>query len=177
MELRPTGPSAAWTPLDMNEGYDRVWAAFESSFGFRAGTSADAWPAIREPTPSVTFDLGSIDEGPRLAAARDAINSEALRCFVWALPHSEQMIVLDWQHPAHLFRPAVQAVTEQPEWPVTIYPNGDYYAFITADLTEGTFGHPWEQTLCVFGERLIGSLAATLAVWLPVIRRDGLAVE
>ncbi len=55
-----------------------------------------------------------------------------------------------------------------------VYPKGDYYIFLRDDLSEGTFGHPWEQTLCVFGERLLASLGRTLATWLPVIRIDGL---
>lgn len=34
----------------------------------------------------------------------------------------------------------------------------------------GTFGHPWEQTLCVFGEPLVSALAPLLTSWLPIKR-------
>ena len=44
------------------------------------------------------------------AAAYDAINAEALRAFIWALPEAP-MIVLDWQHPAYRFTPAAQALS------------------------------------------------------------------
>ncbi len=135
--------------------------------------TAEAWPAIHEPAPSVTLDLGVIEDGARRGSAYDAINAEALRCFVWALTDADELFVLDWQHPAYRFRPAVQALTWRPEWKVPVYPDGDYYAFLTADLREGTFGHPWERTLCVMGERLGDSLGRSLATWLPVARRDG----
>jgi hypothetical protein len=168
------GPGGAWTELGDDE-YARCWAAFESRFGFRAGISAESWPAISEPAPSITFDLGAIGAGARRDAAVDAINAEALRAFVWSLPDDE-LVVLDWHHPAYRFRPAVQAREWHAEWTVPVFPNGDYYAFLTPDLAHGTFGHPWEETLCVLGDRLGASLARTLACWLPVKRRDGVAV-
>lgn len=135
--------------------------------------SADAWPAISEPTPSLTFDLSVVGDGPQRAAAYDAINAEALRAFVWALPNQD-LIVLYWQHPCYRFSPSNQALTWRPEWRIPVYPDGDYYAFLTDDLSEGTFGHPWEQTLCLIGARLCTALGASLQTWLPLKRRDGL---
>jgi hypothetical protein len=167
-------PEDAWTELDRAE-YDEYWATLSSRFGFRAGVSPEAWPAIREPLPSVTFDLGVIADGPQRGAAYDAINAEALRAFVWALPDAE-LVVLDWQHPAYRFRPANQALAWRADWRVPVYPDGDYFAFLTQDFAEGTFGHPWEQTLCVIGERLCASLGRSLGTWLPIKRRDGVAV-
>jgi hypothetical protein len=162
----------AWTELDRAED-DDYWASFNARYGFRAGDSPEAWPAINEPVPSVTFDLSVIADGPQRGAAYDAINAEALRAFVWSLPDAD-LVVLDWQHPAYRFRPAIQALTCQPEWRVPVYPDGDYYVFLTRDLVDGTFGHPWEQTLCVMGERLGASLGRSLATWLPIKRRNGL---
>lgn len=121
----------AWTELG-HGGYDRYWTIFDSQFGFRAGMSSEAWPGIREPVPSVTFDLGVIVDGPRWAAAFDAINAEALRAFVWSLPDTD-LIVLDWQHPAYRFNPARQALAQRADWRVPVYPDGDYFAFLTED--------------------------------------------
>jgi Protein of unknown function (DUF2716) len=167
-----TDPGVAWQQLD-DADYDRYWAKFESSFGFRAGVGPESWPAIREPAPSITLDLSVIRDGAERGAAYDAINAEALRAFVWALPEVSELIVLDWQHSAYRFKPAVQALIWRAEWIVPVYPNGDYYAFLGEDFSEGTFGHPWEQTLCVVGERLIESLGQSLSTWLPIARRDG----
>lgn len=166
-------PPDAWTELDP-AAYDDVWARFERRFGFRPGTTPDAWPAIREPNPSLTFDLSGIEHGPQRGSAYDAINAEALRSFVWAMPDRRELIALDWHHPAYSFRPADQALTWRAEWRIPVYPDGDYFAFLTDDLSEGTFGHPWEQTLCVIGERLCSSLGRSFATWLPIKRRNGL---
>jgi hypothetical protein len=147
-----------------------LWDRFETTFGFRAGTAPSDWPAITEPTPSVTFDLGNIPDGPMRASAFDAINAEALRAFVWSLPDAPELVVLDWQHPGYAFRPAAQALTVDARWEIPVYPDGDYYAFLAPDYTHGTFGHPWEKTLCVMGERLVASLGQSLSTWLPVKR-------
>ncbi len=170
-----TPPTAAWVELDP-AAYGEAWTLFDARFSFRAGVDAEAWPAIREPVPSLTFDLSVIDDGAPRGAAYDAINAEALRAFVWALPDVDELVVLDWQHPGYRFRPAAHALTWRAEWQVPVYPDGDYFAFLTPDLSEGTFGHPWEETLCVFGERMRSSLGASLSTWLPIKRRDGIAL-
>jgi hypothetical protein len=163
---------SAWIDLTRTE-YDEYWDRFDHFFGFRVGMSPEAWPGIREPTPSLTFDLSVIPDGPRRGAAYDVINAEALRCFVWAMADIEELIVLDWQHPAYRFRPTYQALAWHPEWKIPVYPDGDYFAFLSPDFTEGTFGHPWEQTLCVMGQRLIDSLGCSFSTWLPIARVNG----
>lgn len=164
-------PTSAWTQLTDRE-YDVLWKNFETRYTFRAGTSESSWPAIREPEASVTFDLAPIfdQEGPRFAAGADAVNAEALRAFVAAFP-DQSLVVLDWQHPAYRFRPDLWALSSDPEWNIPVFPNGDYYAFFNEDFTCGTFGHPWEQSLCVIGAPLIETLGASLETWLPVLRR------
>lgn len=176
MSERVAGPAgSAWIKLP-DPDYERYWSRFDDEFEFRAGTTSKGWPAIREPHPSVTFDLSVIPDGPRRGSAYDAINAEGLRAFVWALTDVAEMIALDWQHPAYRFLPGVQALTCRGEWRVPICPDGDYYAFLTEDFTEGTFGHPWERTLCVMGDRLVGSLGRSLQTWLPVKRTNGTAL-
>lgn len=48
-----------------------------------------------------------------------------------------------------------------------------YYAFLTDDFSTGTFGHPWEQTLCVIGDAMIDTLGRSLLTWLPLTRMNG----
>lgn len=169
----PVSPrQQAWTQLADTDAH-RAWTTFNARYRFRASTRPEGWPAIDDPTPSLTFDLTAVDDGPRRAAAYDAINAEALRCFIWALPEVDELVVLDWQHPAYAMRPGALALTDPTHWEVPVYPDGDYHAFFTPDLTEGTFGHPWEASLCVIGSRLIDSLGRSLSTWLPLLRRDG----
>ena len=167
----PTG----WVELDKYV-QTHHWATFESKFGFRPGIKPDAWPAITEPSPSMTFDLRAETVRTRSSAAArfDAVNAEALHCFVTEFAADPTFIVLDWQHMCYRFDADAHAVAaEDAEWRVPVYPNGDYYIFAQEEFNEGTFGHPWEQTLCVYGPRMVATLGRTLATWLPILRTDG----
>ena len=161
----------SWTPLDESE-HERVWSTFYDRFQFKASHDSEGWPGFVPPMPSITFDLSAIPEGPQLATAADAINAEALRCFVTVLPDGGQWIVLDWQHTAYRFDAVAASLSDGHTWSVSVYPDGDYYSFLLPDMTSGTFGHPWEQTLCIFGTPLVDTLGVTLASWLPVKRRS-----
>ena len=45
--------------------------------------------------------------------------------------------------------------------------SGDYYGHMEPDLRWGTFGHPWQQSLCIWGGDLVDSLGVDLLTWLP----------
>jgi hypothetical protein len=62
-----------------------------------AESSPAGWPGITGPPGSMTFDL-TAPPGPTWATAYAAVNAEALRTFVTALPDVPELIVLDWQH-------------------------------------------------------------------------------
>jgi hypothetical protein len=153
-------------------GWSRDWTPFHQRFAFRPGMRS--WPAIEEPRPSVTFDLGPLFAGShaQFAAGADAINSLTLLALIRVLDPDTSVVVLDWQHQTYRFRPHLFACQSDQQWPTTVFPNGDYYIFLTDDMSTGTFGHPWEQTLCVFGEQLMSALVPTLTSWLPVKRSN-----
>lgn len=165
----------AWEELDIGE-YDRLWSRFESLYGFRAHTEPEGWPAIREPVGSVTFDLAPawVEDACGFWTTQ-AVNHLVVRSLACVVPEDDPIIVLDWQHPSHKFwphrLPESWIVPELFPNGVTPCPNGDYYAFLSEDMLLGTFGHPWEQTLCVLGEQLVQALAPTLEPLLPVKRR------
>jgi Protein of unknown function (DUF2716) len=59
-------------------------------------------------------------------------------------------------------------------WPIEIYPDGDSYIWLAEDLRYGTFGHPWEPSLCVFGEELVTAVAEVGDEALGrILRRNG----
>jgi hypothetical protein len=98
----------------------------------------------------------------------DAINAEALRCFLTEFPGDPLFVVLEWQHPGYIFDAEAHAnAAEDAEWRVPVYPNGDYYIFGRDGFNEGTFGHPWERTLCVYGPRLVPHSAGLLRHGFP----------
>ncbi|WP_326559089.1 DUF2716 domain-containing protein [Micromonospora sp. NBC_01796] len=155
--------------METDEGY---WTSFDQRFGFRPGMRS--WPAIREPRPSVTLDLGPIFAGDHVqfAAGADVVNSLALVALVRALDRETGVVVLDWQHQPYRFWPHLFACQPDQQWLTPVFPNGDYYIFLAEDMSTGTFGHPWEQTLCVFGAPLVSALVPMLASWLPVKRSN-----
>lgn len=164
----------SWTPMNLTSDYDRYWSQIDRAFDFRPSLSPLVRPGIVEPKDSVTFSLAPIFAGPdsTFAESEAAINSEVLRALVAVVPPEEELVALDWQHQGCWFRPHLFAVAEAP-WPVPPFPNGDYYFLLTSDYSTGTFGHPWEQSLCIIGTELIDELAPMLHAWLPVLREGG----
>lgn len=160
----PFAVEGVWHPLD----YDQAWAPFEARFAFKANFHERVMPAITLPPRCLVIDLASVfaHEGPRFAAGEAAINAAALRAFVW-LAGSQALTALDWQHTSYRYSPAEHAVAELTYWPIPIFPNGDYYVHFAPGVTWGTFGHPWQESLTLWGDELIESLGAELLTWLP----------
>lgn len=158
-ETNPAGK--VWHPVD----YDSAWVGFSERFDFRPSTSGTA--AITPPADSLVVDLGPVfrQQEPGFPAAESAVNASALRSFV-RLSEGADLLALDWQHPAYRYSPAAHALAGG-DWPVPVFPNGDYHVHATTDLAWGTFGHPWHQTLTIWGEQLVTSLGADLLTWLP----------
>jgi hypothetical protein len=140
---------AAWDQIP-HERYEAYWAPFDARYRFRASARPEGWPAIDEPALSVTIDLTLVFEaGPsEFAAGEQAVNALTLLAMTQIVAVDERLLVLDWQRPSYWFRPHRQALQQDRSWPVMVFPNGDYHVFLTEDMTTGTFGHPWEQTLC-----------------------------
>jgi hypothetical protein len=157
---------AAWEQI-REENYEDFWGPFDARFSFQPRQR----PGISEPTPSVTFDLDQVFEGSpaEYAAGENAINALALVAMTRVFAPTERLLVLDWQHDSWWFRPHLQAIADDQRWPIEVFPDGDYHVFLNEEMTAGTFGHPWEQTLCVFG-KLAPALGAMLTAWLPIKR-------
>ena len=160
-----------------------VWDRFDDEFDFRP--SIYEFPGIAEPVGSSTWDLGAIrdEPGEQLLDRYEQILLSGLSAS--AAPGME-LLVLDWQHTCYAVRPDLPTsdmflphAIGKPHlagWPLSPYPNGDYCIYLASDFALGSFGHPWEQTVCVFGKRLLARVAAPLDELLgPAIRRDGLA--
>jgi hypothetical protein len=156
-----------WHEIDYASG----WAPFEERFDFKPDFHERVQPAIRLHPDCLVLDLSDLfsHSGPRIAAGAAAIAAAALRAFVW-LAGEDEMVALDWNHGAYRYSPARLAVVSGLDYShvtVPIFPNGDYYAHMEPSLRWGTFGHPWQQSLCLWGPELTESLGAELLTWLP----------
>ncbi len=147
--------------------YATAWAPFDARFAARPDFSERYAPALQLDAGCLVIDLADVFEerGARFAAGEAAISAAALRAFVW-LAGDEDLVALDWQHQSYRWSPAAQALSDS-ECLVPVFPNGDYYAHMPGDLRWGTFGHPWQQTITIWGDELVRTLGAELLTWLP----------
>ncbi|WP_235854588.1 DUF2716 domain-containing protein [Nonomuraea aridisoli] len=138
---------------------------FDEQFAFKP--DYHLYPAVTEPPASVTWHLGA---GRAVAAELDRIVRRGLLACVRP---GEPLCFLNWHHQGYRFDPRRVGGPGQPFWPRTAYPDGDYYLYVTADLRLGTFGHPWEESLCVFGADLLAEVEADLTALLGTVMRRG----
>ncbi|KZB87633.1 DUF2716 domain-containing protein [Amycolatopsis regifaucium] len=130
----------------------QVWHRFYADFAFRPSTNRFQWPGISEPPGSVTWSLTALDDDPEYLLL-DRLVSVVRRGLTAC---ADELYALDWHHDAYRFPTAAE------DWPLSPFPDGDYYIYLTPDFRLGTFGHPWEYTLCVFGDELVTAISAEL---------------
>ena len=166
--------SAAWAQVRGGEER-RLWDRFDAAFRFRP--SMYDLPGIDEPAPSITYAL-TYEDGAR--AEPVWVNRTLLAALRLVTSIDDTVVVLDWQHTTYRCRPHRVRDDEAPDvtWPIEFYPDGDYYAWLAEDFRYGTFGHPWEPSVCVFGEELLAALAESGDEALgQILRRNGFSVH
>jgi len=169
----------AWEALSRVSD-EPAWYWVYDKLGFWPSTYAHAWPGFREPAPSRTWDLspGDLDRasaefrlGPYAVEEHD-VSSIALAAFREVTGPDDWMWALHWQHQSYRVWP--HRMSDGARWPVPVFPRADYHLFLAKDFSFGTLGHPWERTLCVFGEKLVPVVERLgEGVLKNVLRRDG----
>ena len=125
-----------------NNEYTEVWDNFEKMFSFRPSVKGP-FPAIKEPRDSITFLLALNYDDAMIDEFRSAIFNALAECAA----ESEEIYYLDWQHDCY----ALNIKASNDSW-INGFPDGDYAIFLSKDMSIGTFGHPWEYSICFFGE-------------------------
>lgn len=131
------------------------WETFYSRFEFRPRISED-YAGIREPIPSMTFDISIA-----LAGDDECLERFEIDLNLWLLRALRScglptVFAMDWQHPCYLFSPNEPfAAAQHDAWKISAFPYGDYHIFASRDFSLGTFGHPWKSTICVWGQSLL----------------------
>lgn len=164
----------AWEPTGEEEER-AIWDMFLERFDFRPSVNPRRWPGIREPRPSVTYDVSHALAGGEVAPALADLNMEAFTLFKACLQPGRRLLALDWQHPCYRFDPFGRfEFSETYHRMIPVLPDGDYFIFLADDFSFGTFGHPWEQTICVLGQRLIDVVERERPrLLVHVVRRNG----
>jgi hypothetical protein len=157
----------------------RVWDRFDEVFGFKP--SMHAFPAITEPVPSITWSLRGLgdDPGYRKLDKLTALVTDAL---IACVPSGSSLLFLEWQHTSYRLRPDLPATAiflpdapdSRPLAPRSPFPDGDYPVLLAEDFSYGSFGHPWEYSLCLFGAPLLDAVADDVTRLLQTkLRRNG----
>ncbi|MFE5804729.1 DUF2716 domain-containing protein [Streptomyces sp. NPDC056491] len=143
---------------------DRLWDRVEREYGFQP--RIERFRAFEGPAAGATWRLDCA-----LADELERIVRPALQAVTRP---GERLAWLDWNHTCYDFDPHRVGGPGEPDWPGEAYPNGDYYLFLDHDLRFGTFGHPWEETLTVFGADLLAAVGGGLTALLgEPLRRTG----
>ncbi|WP_256762466.1 DUF2716 domain-containing protein [Cohnella sp. WQ 127256] len=155
-----------WIPLD-NDEYRNVWDRFYEEFNFKPSVYPSDWPTFLEKTPFITYDISNYREEDI-----DDLTDKCVLAFKGSTQSNEYIYALDWQHESFLFNPHLE--TNNDKWTIGFYPDGDYYLFLKKDFSWGYLGHPWEQTICIFGEELIKNFEINKPnIFSKIARRGG----
>ncbi|MFS3916219.1 DUF2716 domain-containing protein [Bacillus australimaris] len=144
-----------WIPLT-NKELKYVWNTFYRDFKFKPSISR--FPAFQIPSPFITYDISAYFEESSLLLSDEDLEEKALLVFQEQIKADEYMLVLDWQHECYWVTPHGSFEKDEfGEWRVPVLPNGDYYFFLSKEMHWGMLGHPWVQSITIFGEGLIDS--------------------
>ncbi|MFJ3306931.1 DUF2716 domain-containing protein [Streptomyces sp. NPDC086549] len=180
----PAGPPPAVTrPVSMLIGdrdHDALCEEFKARFTFKP--SYTYYPAIQEPPDSVTWHVGDVTDtrhayrlmrnlpdDHRVARLQKAVERGLRAC----VRPGEQLYSVSWWHQGYRFDPARVGGSGRPTWPGAACWEGEYYKLLSRDLRMGTFWHPWEESLCVFGAELLAEVEHDLTAILGTVMRRG----
>lgn len=173
--FRQAADHTAFTALDAGE-YERLWGLVDVQLGFRPSTRSSDWPGFREPEDSITWSVAPLfdDFAERFLDAEIELATQLSAAAGKVRGSDPFLVALDWQHPGYRFVPEIATPpTRESSWPIPVLPDGDYYLYLAADLRFGWLTHPWEQTVCCYGDLLAEMQPVMDRLDLPVLRRSG----
>ncbi len=169
-----------WIKLT-NSQTDDAWSEFYDKYKFRPSVDPREFPGIEEPVPSVTYSYSrnqKADEESSFLFEQD-LTRRVLVAFREIVAPGDSLLALDWQHQCYSVDPhAIEPSELAANWLIPVLPDGDYSIFLTKHFDVGIFGHPWEETICVFGQPLIAALELLHPLsFTDVIRKNGKKVS
>jgi len=139
-----------WQRLNEKET-GHAWDNFYRLFDFFP--SIDKFPGIRTSLPQIKY---SITKYYSTETSFSNLENVALVLFNSITNPGERLYALDWQHDCYDFDPRGEMERDEfEEYIIPIFPNGDYYIFLTKDFKNVWFGHPWEQTITLIGHDIV----------------------
>jgi hypothetical protein len=176
--LRTGWERLGWRQLTCDER-DEYRDGFIERFEFRPARPPSEGPCFREPTPSITWDIGGLLTAGPSGELRARFTLKSLAAFQRVILPGGQMLALDatrwYEH--YWFDPHRLRGVGRDEWALPLIPDGCFSVFVAPDFSFGLVGNPVERTLCVFGRPLLDAVLADPPPGLgAVLRYDGQAV-
>jgi hypothetical protein len=135
-----------WTALTESE-CNEVWEKLHQHFSF---------PRIHTDKPLHKFSIRHIWGDEHYIYD---LEQKALDILISITAPGEKVLALDWEHTCyrvdlrhHKGNPRAENIFHIP-----FIPDGDYYIYVTEDFENVWFGHPWEETITVIGEKLMAA--------------------
>lgn len=138
-----------WISLK-GKDYDKVWDRFYEEFQFRPSIYKKDWPSFRELKPFITYDISSVFRREEVA---DDFDDKLFESLKFCVEKKEYIYGLDWQHESFLYNPHLSI--PKGIWATPFFPDGDYYFHLNRNFEWGILSHPWEQSMCIFGDCLV----------------------
>ncbi|MCY8070078.1 DUF2716 domain-containing protein [Bacillus inaquosorum] len=140
-----------WRALSQTK-QDRIWSEVNQLIKWMPGSR---FHHIIPPDPYRVFDISSVSHNDVSGVLSD-LETSILKAFQSCTGEQDVIYAFDWQHDGYIFSPhQTMPKDEFGEWPVPVFPNGDYYFFFHQDFSWGLLGDPWKCTITVFGEELL----------------------
>lgn len=136
-----------------------IWDFFYDRFLFSPSIHSLNWPSIASDKISFKIDIKNLFGDTYNEVVWDDFEAKAINAFQLISP-DDYIYALDWQHDCYFVSPAKfddfkKDLEAKNNNYISFIPNGDYYIFITKDLKNIWFGHPWEKTVTLFGDKFI----------------------
>lgn len=146
-----------WIELSELE-YEKVWNKIDDDLKFKPSISRFRFRPFKVPSPFITYDISDYYGEINDLEVYDDLEEKTLLVFQDITTEDEWIYALDWQHQCYWINPYLEfEKNEFDEWKIPIFPNGDYYFYINKNFEWGILGHPWKQTITIFGKDLINS--------------------
>jgi len=159
-----------WKTLSQND-YNIIWDKFYKDFSFKPSINPESFPSIKTDKPIMKFSISKLFGKTYNEEITKDFVQKGIDAFVEITNKGEYIIALEWQSecfyidPRQLI-PETMLDDESSSSIVSFIPDGDYYIFITKDFENIWFGHPWEKTITIIGNKLIDAFKSNKPLFL-----------
>jgi hypothetical protein len=143
-----------------------IWKFFDKKFSFKPSVKPQDWPSITLNEQYLKIDIKNLWGETFDIVVWDDFELKAINAFSTISAINEYIYALDWNHDCYLVDPKnfsdfKNDLEAKYHGYISFIPDGDYYIFISKDMKNIWFGHPWEKTVTLIGTKLIDAFVTS----------------